>query len=138
LGVDLPSKPGQSRQVSDKAHVLCLAPDWWLLVGFPEAGEKLAALRLNEEHHFSAVDVSGQRTTIEVEGPMVNEVLSHLWDQDLRDKSFPAGSVSQGLLAKSPVIVFREAPLTFRVMVRSSFAVNVWEALVDAAEEYHF
>ena len=115
-------------------YTLCLAPDWWLLVGFPEAEKKLAPLK--DQHHFSAVDVSGQRTTIELEGPKVREVLAHLWDQDLREKSFPIASVSQGLMAKAPVIVCHIAALRYRVMVRSSFALHLWKALVDAAEEY--
>jgi sarcosine oxidase subunit gamma len=79
---------GQTRAVSAEVHALCLAPDWWLIVGFAEAEQKLAPLLLNSDYHFSVVDVSGQRTTIELEGPKVREVLAHLWDQDLREKSF--------------------------------------------------
>ena len=90
---------------------------------------------MKADHHFSVVDVSGQRTTIELEGAKVREVLAHLWEQDLREKSFPFGSVSQGLMAKAPVIVFHVAPSRYRVMVRSSFALHLWKALVDAAEE---
>jgi sarcosine oxidase subunit gamma len=140
LGMDLPGKPGQTleRSVSGggEAHALCLAPDWWLIVGFQEAEQKLAPLLLNNHYHLSAVDVSGQQTAIELEGPKVREVLAHLWDQDLREKSFPIASVSQGLMAKAPVIVFHIAPFRYRVMVRSSFALHLWKALVDAAEEW--
>lgn len=140
LGTDLPGKPGDIREISissgGEAHVLCLAPDWWLIVGFQEAEQKLAALQLKNDYHFSVVDVSGQRTTIELEGPNVREVLAHLWDQDLREKSFPIASVSQGLMAKSPVSVCHIAPFRYRVMVRSSFALHLWKALADAAEEY--
>jgi sarcosine oxidase subunit gamma len=140
LGMDLPGKPGQTRGGSisggGEAHALCLAPDWWLIVGFQEAEQKLALLLLKNHYHFSVVDVSGQRTTIELEGPKVREVLAHLWDQDLREKSFPVGSVSQGLMAKAPVIVCHIAPFRYRVMVRSSFALHLWKALVDAAEEW--
>ena len=139
LGMDLPGKPGQilKETVSDRneVHVLCLAPDCWLIVGFQETEQKLEPLLLNNDFHFSVVDVSGQRTTIELEGPKVCEVLAHLWDQDLREKSFPIGSVSQGLMAKAPVIVCHIAPFRYRVMVRSSFALHLWKALVDAAEE---
>jgi len=139
LGMDLP-KPGQASVMSasgvDEAHVLCLAPDWWLIVGFPEVEEKLTTLLLNSDYHFSVVDVSGQRTIIELEGPNVREVLAHLWEQDLREKSFPIASVSQGLMAKAPVIVYHIAPFCYRVMVRSSFALHLWKALADAAEEY--
>jgi len=139
LGLDL-LKPGQTSVTSlpggAEAHALCLAPDWWLIVGFREAEQKLAPLRLNVDNHFSVVDVSGQRTTIELEGPKVREVLAHLWDQDLREKSFPVASVSQGLMAKAPVIVCHIATFRYRVMVRSSFALHLWKALVDAAEEW--
>lgn len=138
--LNLPAKPGQAesysvREESD-AHALCLAPDWWLIVGFREVERKLTPLRSQNQHHFSAVDVSGQRTTLSLEGPKVREVLAHLWDQDLREKSFPIGSVSQGLMAKAPVIVYYIAPFRYHVMVRSSFALHLWKALVDAAEEW--
>jgi len=138
LGLDLPGKPGQTRGVSvsggGEAHALCLAPDWWLIVGFQEAEQKLAPLK--NHYHFSVVDVSGQRTTLSLEGPKVREVLAHLWDQDLREKSFPIASVSQGLMAKAPVIVWHIAQFRYHVMVRSSFALHLWKALVDAAEEW--
>jgi sarcosine oxidase subunit gamma len=140
MGMDLPGKPGETLVGSvpggGEAHALCLAPDWWLIVGFKEAEQKLQILQLNKDYHFSVVDVSGQRTTIELEGPKVREVLAHLWDQDLREKSFPIGGVSQGLMAKAPVIVCHLAPFRYRIMVRSSFALHLWKALVDAADEY--
>lgn len=129
LGIDLPAKPGQGRR-----HALCLAPDWWIIVGLKDIEQKLSHLK--DEYHFSAVDVSGQRTTIELEGPKAREVLAHLWEQDLRDKSFPVDSVSQGLMAKAPVIVYHIASYRYRVMVRSSFALHLWSALVDAVEEW--
>jgi heterotetrameric sarcosine oxidase gamma subunit len=136
LGMNLPAKTGQSVSSGGEAHALCIAPDWWLIVGFNDAEQKLASLLLKSDYHFSVVDVSGQRTTIELEGPKVREALAHLWDQDLREKSFPIASVSQGLMAKAPVIVCHIAPFRYRVMVRSSFALHLWKALVDAAEEW--
>jgi sarcosine oxidase, subunit gamma len=127
---------GGSVPEESDAHALCLAPDWWLIVGFQEVERKLAPLLSQNQHHFSVVDVSGQRTTIELEGPKVREVLAHLWDQDLREKSLPVASVTQGLMAKAPVIVWHIAPFRYRVMVRSSFALHLWKALVDAAAEW--
>jgi sarcosine oxidase subunit gamma len=140
LGFDLPLKPGQTSVISlpggDEAYALCLAPNCWLIVGLLNAEQQLAPLRLNNDYHLSVVDVSGQRTTIELEGPNAREVLAHLWEQDLREKSFPVGRVSQGLMAKAPVIVWHMARFRYRVMVRSSFALHLWKALVDAAEEW--
>lgn len=135
LKMNLPVKPGQiNDEKISEAHALCLAPDWWLIVGLQEAEQKLGLLK--DHFHFSAVNVSGQRTTIELEGPKVREVLAHLWEQDLREKNFPVASVSQGLMAKAPVIVCHIAPFRYRIMVRSSFALHLWKALVDAAEEW--
>ena len=140
LGMDLPAKPGQAVAGSTTgrtmARTLCLAPDWWMLIEFHDAEQKLSPLLPDNQYHFSAVDVSGQRTTIELEGPDAREVLAHLWDQDLREKNFPVGTVSQGLMAKAPVIVCHIAPLRYRVMVRSSFAIHLWKALEDAAVEW--
>jgi heterotetrameric sarcosine oxidase gamma subunit len=138
LGIDLPVKTGQiiAKKINNgtEAHALCLAPDWWLIVGLADSEQLLAPLQ--DQFHFSAVDVSGQRTTIELQGPNAREVLAHLWEQDLREKSFAVNSVSQGLMAKAPVIVCYIAPSRYRVMVRSSFALHLWQALADAAEEY--
>lgn len=139
LGIDPTLKPGhiQTSLMSSggkEARTLSLAPDWWLIVGFEEAEQRLAQLR--DRYHFSVVDVSGQRTTIELEGPYAREVLAHLWEQDLREKSFPVSSVSQGLMAKAPVIVCHLAPFRYHVMVRSSFALHLWKALADAAAEW--
>jgi sarcosine oxidase subunit gamma len=139
LAVDLPVKSGEVGRSSSResdAHALRLAPDWWLVVGSLEVEQKLAPMRSQKEHHFSVVDVSGQRTTIELEGPKVRDVLAHLWDQDLREKTFPIASVTQGLMAKAPVIVWHVGQFRYRVMVRSSFALHLWKALVDAAEEW--
>jgi sarcosine oxidase subunit gamma len=139
LGVDLPGKPGQSIVFSvtgGEAYILCLAPDWWIIAGFREAEQKLKVLSLNADLHFSVVDVSGQRTTIELEGSTARELLSGIWEQDLREKSFPVSGVSQGLMAKAPVIVFHFAQSRYRIMVRSSFALHLWKVLADAAEEW--
>jgi len=136
LGIDLQVQPGQSSTNKNKISTLRLAPDWWLIVGSQESAQNLEALVLENKYHFSVVDVSGQRTTFELEGRNVREVLAHLWEQDLREKHFPVGSVSQGLMAKAPVIVCHIARYRYRVMVRSSFALHVWNALTDAMEEW--
>ena len=136
LGLDIPLQPGKTSTNKNIISTLCLAPDWWLIVGLLEVEQKLAPLLLEDKYHFSVVDVSGQRTTIELEGLNVRDVLAHLWEQDLREKNFPVTSVSQGLMAKAPVIVWHIAALRYRILVRSSFALHLWKALIDAAEEW--
>src|SRR5260221_366666 len=110
LGMDLAvigrSEVGAS---GGEAYTLCLAPDWWLIVGLQEAEQKLAPLLLKNHYHFSAVDVSGQRTTIELEGPKVREVLAHLWDQDLREKSFCPPPLRKGKYnIPSPILYYKK------------------------------
>jgi sarcosine oxidase subunit gamma len=139
LAITFP-RPGHASVISiskvTETHVFTLAPDGWLMVGSSDVEKRLEALRLNNDYHFSATNVSGQRTTLEVEGPNARELLAHLWEQDLREKTFPVGAVSQGLMAKAPVILFHIAGSRYRIMVRSSFALHLWKALVDGAEEF--
>jgi sarcosine oxidase, subunit gamma len=138
LDMKLPEKTGQTctciTSACENAHVLCLAPDWFLIIGYAKAEEKL--IDLKEHYHISVVNVSSQRTTIQLEGFHVRNLLVHLWEQDIRVSWFPVGAVSQGLMAKAPVILFHIAPLRYRILVRSSFAMHVWKALEDAAQEY--
>lgn len=140
LGIDLPGKTGQSttRTIGGLGVVqaLCLAPDWWLVIGLAEIEHRLIPLKMNDQYHFSIVNVSGQRTTIEIEGPKSREFLAHIWEQDLREKKFPIGSVSQGLMAKAPVIVYHIGSNRYWVIVRSSFAIHLWEVFKDAAIEW--
>jgi heterotetrameric sarcosine oxidase gamma subunit len=138
LGISLTGKPGQAEVSTGRDHVhsLCLAPDWWLIIGMQEVKQKLAPLLMQDNYHLNVVDVSGQRTVIELEGPNVRGVLSHLLELDLREKGFPVGSVAQSLMANAPVIVYHIAAFRYHVMVRSSFALHLWKALVDAAEEW--
>jgi len=48
LAMELPVKPGQIQKRlvrgESEAYALCLAPDWWIISGFPEAEQKLAVL----------------------------------------------------------------------------------------------
>ena len=56
LGMNLPDKPGQLWEASigdGEAHALCLAPDWWLIVGYQEADKNLAPLLLNNDFQCS-------------------------------------------------------------------------------------
>src|SRR5215211_5360571 len=50
LSMNLPAKTGQACGSSvpggGEAYALCLAPDWWLLVGFQEAEQQFAPLLL--------------------------------------------------------------------------------------------
>ena len=113
---------------------LCLGPDWWLLTGTANIAALLKPVQ--EAHHISAVDVSAQRTKLEIYGPKVKEVLGHVWEQDLRDSEFPIDACTQGLMAKSPVILWHCCENCYLIFVRSSFAQHLWDVLTDSTVEY--
>ena len=55
---------------------------------FPGSWAATHTAAVEQRLSFSLVDVSGPRTTIELEASNVREVLDHLWEQDLREKNF--------------------------------------------------
>lgn len=113
---------------------LCLGPDWWYLTGTADIQAILKPVQ--EAHHISLVDVSSQRTKIEVYGPNAKDVLAHYWEQDLRDEHFPIDACSQGVLAKAPLIMWHCCENCYLLFPRASFAKHLWTALTDAAVEY--
>jgi sarcosine oxidase subunit gamma len=126
VGDELPAAGGIS--------ALCLGPDWWYLTGTADIQALLKPVQ--ESHHISLVDVSSQRTKIEVSGPSAKDVLAHYWEQDLRDEHFPIDACSQGVLAKAPLIMWHCCENCYLLFPRASFAKHLWTALTDAAVEY--
>ncbi len=119
---------------SNGVSALCLGPDWWLLTGTADVESLLKPVQ--SVHHISVVDVSAQRTKLEIYGPKVKEILGHVWEQDLRDATFPIDTCTQGLMAKSPVILWHCCENCYLIFVRSSFATHLWDVLADSAVEY--
>ena len=68
-------------------------------------------------------------------GPRAINLLQHGWEQDLDPVVFPVDRCSQGLIAKSPVIMHHVAAERYDLHVRASFSQHLWTFLVDAATE---
>lgn len=141
LGLMLPRDVGYVASTGDR-DALCLAPRWWLVTQSPEPAPLLecalvARLRAAGGTGVSAVDVSAQRTTIDLGGPSARDVLAHGCSLDLHPRAFGPGRCAQTTLAKAQVVLHQldEKP-TFRVFVRASFARYLAEWLLDAATEY--
>ncbi|MCG6857787.1 MAG: sarcosine oxidase subunit gamma [Salaquimonas sp.] len=132
LGLELPKRPKTSASASGLA-ALWLGPDEWLLIG--ELGSDLAGrLARVENGTFSAVDISHRNTAILVSGPKAADTLNSGCPQDLSLAAFPVGAASRTLLAKSEIVLLREAENSFRVECWRSFSDYVWKYLVDAAK----
>jgi sarcosine oxidase, subunit gamma len=120
-----PSLPGPGLATTDGARsVLWLGPDEFLVVG---DGPPLG----------STVDVSANRTTIELSGPNARDVLEHGCTLDLHPRVFRAGRCAQTMLARAQVILWQtsDEPV-YRILVRGSFAGYLADWLVDAARPY--
>ena len=147
IGADLPG-PGRTSRVSGSAAdgertVLWLGPDEFLLIASDEADggpapevladELLAALGSGSGQ---VVDLSGNRTTLELTGPKAEDVLNSAIRIDLEERAFPVGDVRSTLLGTTPVIIWRTGTEQFRLLVRASFAVHVAHWLLDAMREH--
>jgi sarcosine oxidase, subunit gamma len=136
LGCVLPGA-GVAATPGDR-EVLWLGPDEWLLVGPDGGGDALGdrLRRATEGAHATVLDVSAQRTVVELAGSAARDVLLKGCSLDLHPRAFGTGRCAQTALARTAVILHqRSDEPAFRIFVRSSFAVYLAEWLLDASAE---
>lgn len=139
----LPEGVGDVTELSGGRHVLWLAPDEYLLVAPDEAEGGTEPTALTEELTTAlgglpgqVVDLSANRTTLELRGPRAQEVLDKSCRLDLDPVAFPAGSALATLLGTVNVILWRVDPDTWRIMPRASFATHTARWLLDGMREF--
>jgi sarcosine oxidase, subunit gamma len=135
-GLVLPIVPNTVTSKGDR-RALWLGPDEWLVVG-PENQQDAIdeALRVGLAGAFgSVVDVSANRTVLEIRGEKARDLLAHGVPIDLDARSFGPGRCAQTLLAKAQVIVERRDDQAFHLYLRSSFAAYAADWLLDAAAD---
>lgn len=134
----LPLEPNTFTGGAD-GSTLWLGPDEWLLVGRPGSAAALDSQIRQAVDEASAlvsiVDVSANRTTLELGGPQARAVLEGGCSIDLHPRAFEPGRCGQTLLARANVIVqqLTDEPL-YRIFIRPSFAIYVATWLTDALE----
>lgn len=138
LGSPLPTQPNTTADGA-RWSVLWLGPDEWLVVG-PEGDELRIERALRAAlagAHGSVVDVSANRTTLELRGPMAREVLAKGCALDLHPRRFRAGDCAQTALARAQIVLRQvdDEPV-YWILVRCSFAPYLVEWLIDAMSEY--
>lgn len=145
LGVSLPTSVGEVSGAADGSDlaVLWLSPDEFLSVGpdesqtgiSPEAYAGGLADALGSEPG-QVVDVSANRTTLELSGAQARSVLEKSCEIDLHPREFAVGTAVATLLGSTGVILWRTGAETWRVMPRASFATHVVRWLLDGMREY--
>lgn len=139
VGADLPLQHGGITR-SDRARILWLGPDEWLIVSDTVApADLLNQFRPYEKDlMLSAVDVSSARTIIALEVLNADWVLAKGCGLDLHPRRFPPGSCAQTLLARVSVILER-SPSTenssWQIYVANSFAAYIADWLIEALRE---
>lgn len=139
LGVPLPAGHGQTTGDAHGQHVLWLSPDEFLAVDVSreqrpgDADEVEAAL---EGLPGQALDLSANRTILELTGPSARLVLEKGCQADLHPRSFPVGEAIVTTVGPVPVLLHCSGEQDYRLYPRASFAEFLVRWLVDSMEEF--
>ncbi|MFF7768499.1 sarcosine oxidase subunit gamma [Streptomyces massasporeus] len=142
LGAPLPRRCGDTT-ASGPRTILWLGPDEWLVLSPPEeaaASREPEAVALRDalgSDPGSVVDVSANRTTLELSGPSARQVLEKGCPLDLHPRAFGPGRAMSTTVGPVAVLLWQvdDAP-TYRLLPRSSFADYLARWLVDAMSEF--
>ena len=138
LGFVLPVLPNTTATCGFRT-ALWLGPDEWLVVG-PEGDAASVEASLRDAlgaDWGSVVDVSANRTVLELQGPSARLALARGCPLDLHPRHFGSGACAQSLLAKAQVILWqRDDQPTYWIFVRASFATYEAEWLLTALQEF--
>ncbi|KUO02759.1 sarcosine oxidase subunit gamma [Streptomyces caeruleatus] len=138
LGAPLPRRCGHTGAAGPHT-TLWLGPDEWLVLSRAEASQVTAELKdaLGGDPG-SVVDVSANRTTLELSGPAARQVLEKGCPLDLHPRAFGPGRAVSTTVGPVAVLLWQvdDTP-TYRLFPRSSFADHLARWLVDAMSEYH-
>ena len=137
LGAPLPRQCGHTT-ASGPHTVAWLGPDEWLVLSQAEQTAVTAELReaLGSDPG-SVVDVSANRTTLELSGPAARQVLEKGCPLDLHPRAFGPGRAVSTTVGPVAVLLWQvDGVPTYRLYPRSSFADYLARWLIDAMNEY--
>jgi heterotetrameric sarcosine oxidase gamma subunit len=136
LAVPLPRVCGRVAE-SGPHTVIWLGPDEWLVVSQAPPSELIQELQAAVgDAHASVVDVSANRTMLELSGSAARDVLQKGCPADLHHREFQPGQAAATTLARIPLLLWQAGPETYRLLPRSSFADYVARWLLDAMQEF--
>ena len=139
LGITLPKQVGEVTGDGTGLHTIWLSPDEFLAVDVSRQqrpGETLVAEAALEGQPGQAVDLSANRTIIELSGSKAREVLEKSVRADLHPRVFGVGTAIVTQLGPVPVILHHSSDDEFRVYPRASFADFTVRWLLDGMAEF--
>ncbi|WP_405514494.1 sarcosine oxidase subunit gamma [Streptomyces canus] len=137
LGAPLPRRCGDTA-ASGLHTIMWLGPDEWLVLSRADPGTVTTQVRQAlDGAPGSVVDVSANRTTLELSGPAAREVLEKGCPLDLHPRAFGPGRAVSTTVGPIAVLLWQldDSP-TYRLLPRSSFADYLARWLIDAMSEY--
>lgn len=160
-GCELPSGCGEVTGSPDGTAMLWLGPDEFLLVaqdrvadvaGLDTASDrepgalptlavhpvvqKLSAVLTERDLPGQVVDLSANRTTLELSGASARAVLEKGCPVDLHPREFTPGRAVATVLGPVPVVLWQTDEHTYRLLPRASFADYTVRWLLDAMREF--
>jgi sarcosine oxidase subunit gamma len=137
----LPSASGEVRS-SGATAVLWLGPEEFLLVAPAESHDGLGGDLLRSlvealaDGEGQVVDLSANRTTLELSGPRARAVLEKGCALDLHPRVLQTGTALSTEIGGIPAILWKTAEETYRIFPRASFAEFLGRWLLDAMREF--
>ena len=120
------------------ARMLGIGPDIWLLVRDEGSAESTANFLDTARSSFEvALDMSAAWTRMIISGAHAATVLAKGCGVDLHPREFPAGTCAATAVARMRTIIWRpEGGARYELVVGRSYALSLWDWLVEAAAEY--
>ncbi|HEX5462007.1 MAG TPA: sarcosine oxidase subunit gamma family protein [Steroidobacteraceae bacterium] len=126
LGLPHNEAPCRAARNGEQA-ALWLGPDERLLIGPAEAGPEMLGLlqRALAGTSHSLVDISHAQIAFELSGAHAATALNTGCPLDLDPAAFPVDMCTRTVFAKAQIVLWRQAPETFRIETARSFAPYV-------------
>ena len=114
-------------EVGKNASLLRIEPLNWLMIG-AEAPEL-------DAQQGATLDISHSRTQIRVTGSEAVSFLNRQLSLDLREDSFPVGSVASSVIHHVGVTLWRSEQ-GYELFIPRGFALSLWEGMVETATQF--
>ncbi|MFQ4147566.1 sarcosine oxidase subunit gamma family protein [Arthrobacter sp. LAPM80] len=137
----LPITAGQVTAGPGGVHTLWLGPDEFLTIAPDDGGADDGGLATSlaaalGDEAGQAIELSSNRTTLELTGPSARAVLEKSCAADLHPRSFPTGTAITTEIGKIPTILWKTGEEAFLIFPRASFADYLGRWLLDGMREF--
>lgn len=126
VGCERAPGPCEAAAVGTVAALRIEPLKWWLY------GVEASAV---DAEQGAILDISHSRTHIRISGPDATTLLNRHLSLDLREHSFPIGSVASTMIHHVGVTLWR-ADTGYELFIPRGFALSLWEGIVDSAKQF--